>query len=156
MSWTYPLELYPLRLRSQSVALSTSGNWAFNMAVGLFTPRAFTNIMWKTYLMFGCFNAAMFIHVYFMFPETAGKTLEETEEVFEDPNDIKYLGTPAWKTHVKTRETIAMEHGDLEAAKAHNPGVVEEVTAAPTLTTKTAAEEPATEKTTGEEPPAGA
>lgn len=69
VSWTYPPELYPLRLRSQGVALSTSGNWAFNMALGLFTPPAFTNIMWKTYLIFGCFNAAMSIHVYFLFPK---------------------------------------------------------------------------------------
>lgn len=39
----------------------------------------------------------MFIHVFFLFPETAGKTLEETELIFEDPNGIPYIGTPAWK-----------------------------------------------------------
>ncbi|KAJ6017267.1 quinate transport [Penicillium sp. IBT 35674x] len=117
-SWTYPPELFPLRLRGKGVALATSGNWAFNTALGLFTPSAFTNIAWKTYILFGVFNVAMFIHVFFAFPETAGKTLEETEAMFEDPNGIKYLGTPAWKTRVNTRTTVALEHGDLEAAKA--------------------------------------
>ena len=118
VSWTYPPELFPLRLRSKGVSMATSGNWAFNMALGLFTPSAFANITWKTYILFGVFNTAMFIHVFFLFPETAGKTLEETEAMFEDPNGIKYLGTPAWKTRVQTRSTVAMEHGDLENAKA--------------------------------------
>ncbi|KAJ5777642.1 Hexose transporter [Penicillium odoratum] len=118
VSWTYPPELFPLRLRGKGVALATSGNWAFNTALGLFTPSAFTNIAWKTYILFGVFNAAMLIHVFFVFPETAGKTLEETETMFEDPNGIKYMGTPAWKTRVHTRSTVALEHGDLEASKA--------------------------------------
>ncbi|RAK96792.1 sugar porter family MFS transporter [Aspergillus ibericus CBS 121593] len=117
VSWTYPPELYPLRLRGKGVALSTSGNWAFNMALGLFTPTAFSNIRWKTYIMFGVFNTVMFLHVLFLFPETAGKTLEETEAMFEDPNGIKYIGTPAWKTGIKTRQLEQLEHGhvDVEA-----------------------------------------
>jgi len=32
-SWTYPPELYPLRVRGKAVALATSGNWAFNFAL---------------------------------------------------------------------------------------------------------------------------
>lgn len=120
-SWTYPPELYPLRLRGKGVAMSTSGNWAFNTALGLFTPVAFENIMWKTYLIFGVFNTAFFIHVFFIFPETAGKTLEETEAMFEDPNGIKYLGTPAWKTRVKTSEIARLEHGDVESKNIHHP-----------------------------------
>ena len=118
VSWTYPPELFPLRLRSKGVSLATSGNWAFNMALGLFTPSAFSNITWQTYILFGVFNAAMFIHVFFMFPETAGKTLEETEAMFEDPNGHQFFGTPAWKTRVQTMQTVAMEHGDIETAKA--------------------------------------
>lgn len=30
VSWVYPPELYPLRLRGKAVALATSANWAFN------------------------------------------------------------------------------------------------------------------------------
>lgn len=60
----------------------------------------------------------MFFHVFFLFPETAGKTLEETEAMFEDPNGIPYLGTPAWKTKVEFNRARQMERGDLED-KAH-------------------------------------
>ncbi|KAK1237384.1 hypothetical protein MKX08_003009 [Trichoderma sp. CBMAI-0020] len=120
VSWTYPPELFPLRLRGKGVAMATSGNWAFNTALGLFTPVAFANIKWKTYLIFGIFNTVAFFHVLFLFPETAGKTLEETEAMFEDPNGIKYLGTPAWKTKVATSLVARAEHGDLEAKLGHD------------------------------------
>jgi hypothetical protein len=56
----------------------------------------------------------MFIHVLFMFPETAGKTLEETELMFTDPKGIPYVGTPAWKTRVDRKRTLDVErHGSL-------------------------------------------
>lgn len=120
-SWIYPPELFPLRLRGLGVSLATSGNWAFNTALGLFTPVAFEKIMWKTYIMFGVFLAAMFIHVFFLFPETAGKTLEETTAMFEDPTGHKYMGTPAWKTHVQYRKAADAER---EIGSGVNAGVV--------------------------------
>lgn len=119
VSWIYPPELFPLRLRGKGVAVTTSANWAFNLALGLFTPPAFVNIMWKTYIIFGVFCTLMFFHVFFLFPETAGKTLEETEYMFEDPTGFKYLGTPAWKTRTNTRNIIAIEHGDIEKRIVH-------------------------------------
>ena len=117
VSWIYPPELYPLRVRGKAVALATSANWAFNFALGYFVPPAFVNIKWETYILFGVFCAAMWVHVFFMFPETAGKTLEETEEMFTDPSGPKYIGTPAWKTKILTKRALAMEHGDLDDEK---------------------------------------
>lgn len=95
--------------------MATSSNWAFNTALGLFVPVAFASIRWKTYIVFGVFLTTMFFHVFFLFPETAGKTLEEIENIFEDPNGIPYIGTPAWKTKHDTKRTLAAERGDMEA-----------------------------------------
>jgi len=117
VSWIYPPELYPLRVRGKAVALATSGNWAFNFALGYFVPPAFQNIKWETYILFGVFCVAMFVHVFFMFPETAGKTLEEVEELFTDPHGPRYVGTPAWKTHITTKRVELIEKGDLEGGK---------------------------------------
>ncbi|EAU30240.1 hypothetical protein ATEG_09103 [Aspergillus terreus NIH2624] len=124
VSWIYPPELYPLRVRGKAVALATSANWAFNTALGLFVPPAFANIKWQTYIIFGVFCTAMFIHVFFMFPETAGKTLEETEQMFEDPDGIPYIGTPAWKTRKQTHAVRALEQGDVEAIAEKKRDVV--------------------------------
>ncbi|KAI1140564.1 general substrate transporter [Hypoxylon sp. FL0543] len=110
VSWTYPAELYPLRVRGKAVALATSANWAFNFALAYFVPPSFANITWKTYVLFAVFCFAMFWHTFFMFPETANKTLEEVEAIFENnnPGSIKYIGTPAWKTH-NDRSIVRLE-----------------------------------------------
>ncbi|KAL2177289.1 general substrate transporter [Thermothelomyces heterothallicus CBS 202.75] len=114
VSWTYPPELFPLRLRGKAVALATSANWTFNFALAYFVPPAFENITWKTYVIFAVFCAVMFLHVFFFFPETANKTLEEIEQIFDDkrPGAIKYIGTPAWKTHNDRKAMITHELRD--------------------------------------------
>ena len=55
----------------------------------------------------------MFVHVFLLFPETAGKTLEETKSIFEDPNGPKYIGTLAWKTGFDRHATI-LEYGGFD------------------------------------------
>lgn len=63
-----------------------------------------------------------------MFPETAGKTLEEVADIFEDPNGIPHIGTPAWKTRVEYRKAIALEHGELDVKKFEHDDVSPERT----------------------------
>ncbi|TVY37156.1 MFS glucose transporter [Lachnellula subtilissima] len=120
VSWIYPPELYPLRVRGKAVALATSANWAFNFALAYFVPPAFANIRWKVYIVFGVFCVAMFIHVFFVFPETSQKPLEEVEEIFDDttPDSIRFLGTPAWKTSVDKRAR-RLERGELDPEDKH-------------------------------------
>lgn len=110
VSWAYPPELFPLRVRGRAVALCTAANWIFNFALGYFVPPAFENIKWKVYILFGVFCAAMTIHVFFLFPETSGKSLEQIEDIFLE-------GAPAWKTHVSKEPSPAhLTKGDPEYA----------------------------------------
>ncbi|EAU86601.1 glucose transporter [Coprinopsis cinerea okayama7 len=82
VSWTYPAEIYSLKIRGKAVALATASNWTFNTALAFAVPPGLDTIAWKTYFIFGTFNFACFIHVLFMFPETVGRSLEEIEEIF--------------------------------------------------------------------------
>lgn len=52
MTWLYPAEIVPLRIRAPANALSTSANWAFNFMVVMITPVAFQSIQYKTYIIF--------------------------------------------------------------------------------------------------------
>ncbi|KAH7071756.1 high affinity glucose transporter [Paraphoma chrysanthemicola] len=117
-SWVYPPELFPLRVRGKAVALTTSSNWIFNFALSYFVPPAFVNIKWKVYIIFGVFCTAMAIHTFFAFPETAGKTLEDVEEMF-------LAGVPAWKTKVDYSNVRRAEQGVVDPEKAaqfeHSP-----------------------------------
>lgn len=62
----------------------------------------------------------MAIHTFFLFPETAGKTLEDVEEMF-------MTGAPAWKTRVEYSNTRRAERGELDNEKGleHSPVRVE-------------------------------
>lgn len=52
MTWLYPAEIVPLRIRAPANALSTSANWIFNFMVVMITPPAFANIKYQTYIIF--------------------------------------------------------------------------------------------------------
>lgn len=78
ISWVYPPEIYPIRLRGKVVSVATSANWIMGFAINYFTPPAFQNLAWKTFLIFGTFNVASGIHAFFFFPETKGQSLEGT------------------------------------------------------------------------------
>lgn len=103
VSWTYPAEIvsiylpkssyfeilnflaiqYSLKVRGKAVALATATNWLFNTALAWAVPPGLATIAWKTYFIFGTFNFAACIHIFFMYPETVGRTLEEVEEIFQ-------------------------------------------------------------------------
>lgn len=77
----------------------------------------------------------MTVHVFFLFPETAGKPLEEVTEMFESYDDkinknettnnetkrggrggggIKYVGIPAWRTKSEFGRQMRRERGEVE------------------------------------------
>lgn len=108
VGWIYASEVFPLRYRAKGVGVSAAGNWIFNLALALFVPSAFTNIQWKTYMIFGTFCFVMTFWVFFLYPETAGKSLEEIDLVFESK-------IPAWKSAGGTFEDrvheVEQKHG---------------------------------------------
>ncbi|KAI1846377.1 hypothetical protein JX266_007582 [Neoarthrinium moseri] len=82
MTWLYPAEIVPLRIRAPANALSTSANWIFNFLVVMITPVAFNSIGYQTYIIFAVINAFMVPSVYFFYPETAYRSLEEMDSIF--------------------------------------------------------------------------
>ncbi|TVY56644.1 Sugar transporter STL1 [Lachnellula cervina] len=82
MTWLYPAEIVPLKIRAPANGLSTSANWAFNFMVVMITPVAFSSIGYKTYVIFAVINAFIVPVVYFFYPETAYRSLEEIDNIF--------------------------------------------------------------------------
>ncbi|KAI5849172.1 sugar transporter [Tricharina praecox] len=105
--WLYPTEINELRFRNQGTALATSANWLWNFVVVKITPLGAENLGWKFFLIFMCFNAAFVPIIYFLYPETAGKTLEELDTLFHET-------THAWKLTDKGSNPVP----DLEAPMA--------------------------------------
>ncbi|KAG7001320.1 hypothetical protein G7Y79_00032g066730 [Physcia stellaris] len=84
MTWLYPAEIVPLRIRAPANALSTSANWAFNFMVVMITPVAFQSIGYQTYIIFAVINAFILPVTYFLYPETAYRSLEEMDSIFRN------------------------------------------------------------------------
>lgn len=88
MTWLYPTEIVPLKIRAPTNGLSTSANWIFNFMVVMVTPVAFSNIGYQTYIIFAVINAFMFPTVYFFFPETRMRSLEEMDDIFKKSSNV--------------------------------------------------------------------
>ncbi|KAG2108323.1 general substrate transporter [Suillus cothurnatus] len=82
LAWLYCAEIAGLRTRAPTNALSTASNWTFNFVVVMLVGPAFNNISWRTYIVFAALNAAIVPVVYFFFPETGGRSLEDLDVVF--------------------------------------------------------------------------
>ncbi|KAI0914226.1 general substrate transporter [Ustulina deusta] len=89
MTWLYPAEIVPLKIRAPANALSTSANWIFNFLVVIITPIAFNNIGYQTYIIFAVINAFMVPSVYFFYPETRYRSLEEMDSIFHKVDGAK-------------------------------------------------------------------
>ncbi|KOS23340.1 Sugar transporter STL1 [Escovopsis weberi] len=121
MTWLYPAEITPLRTRAPANALSTSSNWIFNFLVVMITPVAFTNIAWKTYVIFAVINAAIVPCVYFFFPETAYRSLEEMDTIFQKVDGIRGVFTIVRQAEIEPRRygkngKLLIPIGDAEEA----------------------------------------
>jgi MFS family permease len=82
--WAMPAEIFPASLRAKGVAFSTMSNWGNNFIIGLITPPLVQNTGFGTYVFFCFFCFLSLIWVWFVVPETNGKTLEQMDEVFND------------------------------------------------------------------------
>ncbi|CAE7002644.1 hypothetical protein PTNB73_10297 [Pyrenophora teres f. teres] len=80
--WVYPSEILPLRLRQRGSAISTAANWICNYIIVQITPRAISNIGWKTYIIFAVLNGLWVPIIFFFFPETKGLELEDVDRLF--------------------------------------------------------------------------
>lgn len=54
----------------------------------MITPVAIESIGGKYYIVFACIGACIPVSVYFLFPETMGRNLEEIDMMFKDSPSI--------------------------------------------------------------------
>ncbi|KAI3404923.1 hypothetical protein KGF56_002252 [Candida oxycetoniae] len=90
--WIYCSEVWgDNRISQRGNSISTAANWALNFAIAMYSPSGFQNISWRVYIIYGVFCLCMAIHVYFGFPETRGKRLEEIGQMWDEK-------VPAWRS----------------------------------------------------------
>jgi len=77
LTYTYLVELWPFAERSRGIAFFQF----FSRMAGFFTtfvnPIGLDNVSWRYLISYCCWLAFEVVFVYFFFPETSGRTLEE-------------------------------------------------------------------------------
>jgi len=82
LPWLYPAEVNGLRTRTKANAVSTCANWMFNFLIVMVTPIMIDKISWGTYLFFACMNGCFLPIIWWFYPETKGRSLEEIDIIF--------------------------------------------------------------------------
>ncbi|KAK4684017.1 hypothetical protein P7C73_g6192, partial [Tremellales sp. Uapishka_1] len=84
----YPLEILPFALRTKGIAilqLATSCALFFNQYVN---PIALEKLSWKYYIVYIVVLVVAIICIYFLYPETKGRMLEEVAEIFDGASAV--------------------------------------------------------------------
>ncbi|KAI0400474.1 putative sugar transporter [Xylaria palmicola] len=110
--WVYAAEVNSLGWRTRGAGAATATNWGTGFAVVQFTKVGIDNLQWGFFLIFAVLCLAFFPVVYFFYPETAGRKLEDMDEMF--------LRNPSWFVFGKkemTQPTRPQAFIDAEMAR---------------------------------------
>jgi hypothetical protein len=80
--WVYCAEIFPIRIKELAVCLCTATQWLSQFAIARASPSMLTNWKGGFFFFFAACLVVMGILVFFLVPETKGKTLERMDDVF--------------------------------------------------------------------------
>ena len=84
IAWLILTEMFPPSVRGQAVSLASTVNWIMNFIVSFTMLSLYNALLGYTYVIYGSFCVLAVIFVYFMVPETKGKTLEKISQEFKN------------------------------------------------------------------------
>jgi sugar porter (SP) family MFS transporter len=93
--WTIINEIYPSHLRGKAVAVATAANWFAAWLVAQFFLSLVDLITEAgTFWLFAGFCVITYLFVQRFVPETKGKSLEEVEALWDDPEAVRQAISP--------------------------------------------------------------
>ena len=81
--WIYAPEVMPQRTLNKGVALGVGLHWLSNFVIVYVTPLAITRLGYRLYIIWAILNAVFVPITWLFYPETAGRTLEDMNKIFE-------------------------------------------------------------------------
>ncbi|PHH85779.1 hypothetical protein CDD83_11181 [Cordyceps sp. RAO-2017] len=90
--WLYPTEINSLPMRTKGAAVATCTNWITNFAVVEITPLGIQTLGWRFWIVWTVTNAVFLPIIYFVYPETANRSLEDVDEYYRSDPPIVVTG----------------------------------------------------------------
>ncbi|RBR15285.1 hypothetical protein FVER53590_25518 [Fusarium verticillioides] len=88
VTYTYLVEIWPYAERSRGIAVFQLFARSAEFLTTFVNPIGLANISWRYFIIYCCILAYEVVFVYFFFPETAGRTLEEATFLFEEEKSL--------------------------------------------------------------------
>ncbi|GME41060.1 hypothetical protein diail_5798 [Neofusicoccum parvum] len=86
LPYLFGAELWPNRLRSFGGSLSQCFHWLFYFGITKATPSLLNSLnQWGAFVFFAVWCLVAIVYVFVMVPETAGRALENIDELFQHP-----------------------------------------------------------------------
>ncbi|KAK1590663.1 uncharacterized protein LY79DRAFT_579672 [Colletotrichum navitas] len=119
--WLYPTEINSLSMRTKGAALGTATNWIVNFMVVEITPPGISALGWQFYIIWTVLNFSFVPIVYFFYPETSDRSLEDIDRYFANNQDILVFRDKDATSSKRPLKYIAQEE---EAIRKRNSGVM--------------------------------
>ncbi|KAL3475183.1 general substrate transporter [Aspergillus californicus] len=85
---TYIMEVVPYSLRAKASMLYQLSSGLAGLYNAFANPVAMDAISWRYYIVWCCVIGVNFTLIFFFFPETKGRSLEEVAEIFDGPDAL--------------------------------------------------------------------
>lgn len=116
--WLLPVELNSLSMRTKGAALGTATNWAINFMVVEITPIGIQNLRWRFYIIWTILNLVFVPTIYFFYPETANRQLEDMDLFFRDNQSIFIHNNPEAVSLARPERFVEIEHELVQRNKS--------------------------------------
>ena len=83
VSWLYPTEINSTQYRICGMSYGVATNWLINFGVVFVTPLGIAKLGPQFYIIWTVLNALMVPIIWIFYPETAGRSLEDIDRMFE-------------------------------------------------------------------------
>ncbi|KAL7928429.1 general substrate transporter [Trichoderma chlorosporum] len=113
LTYTYMVELWPYAERSRGISLFQLFGRLASFFATFVNPIGLQNISWRWLIVYCCWLAFEIAFVYFLFPETAGRTLEELTFLFEDKELAEQAVMAVEKAVHQDEDDKAVEIGEV-------------------------------------------
>ncbi|KKK24915.1 MFS sugar transporter [Aspergillus rambellii] len=113
--WLYPTEINSLPMRTKGAAVATATNWITNFAIVEITPIGIQSIGWRFWIVWTVLNAVFLPVIYFFYPETANRTLEDVDAYYRSDPPLIVVKDP---DAISTKRPLKfIEHEDEEVQR---------------------------------------
>ena len=112
VSWLYPTEINSTHNRITGMACGVATNWLINFGVVFITPLGIAKLGSQFYAIWTVLNGLMVPILYVFYPETAGRSLEDIDGMFEGHPTVWVFTSKSMTSRKPSMSNSSQDSGD--------------------------------------------